>query len=166
MGQGWQATNWRAAIACAVVFVIGGCSSPSPPEPQPAGPGWQRVTLPVAGNGRPELKDLATCPGHWYAVGGYLGADGNTSPAAWTSVDDGRTWSALATAPVSVYGPQHVLLAVACRGDSMVAVGAVSGGAHGNLRTGTWRRTGTGPLTEVPPPSSSTVARTRSAWTG
>ncbi len=141
-------SSWWLPLSVAVL-VAAACSGPTG-HPAPTGPAWQAVTLPLTGSGRPEIEDVATCPGHWYAVGAYLAAGGETAPAAWTSADAGRTWTALATRPVSAYGPQHVLTAVACRDDAVVAVGGAPGGAHGNLRTGTWLSTGGGPLTEIP----------------
>ncbi len=135
-------------LVLAPPLVIAGCTSAPGPPPLPA-PGWHEVTLPVAGTGRPEVAALAACPGHWYAAGGYRTPDGATSPALWAS-PDGRAWRPVPTRPVSAYGPRHLLSAVACRGDTVVAVGSAAGGVHGNPRTATWLASGTGPLTEVP----------------
>jgi hypothetical protein len=51
----------------------------------------------------------------------------------------------------SPYGRIAVLYSVACRGDRLVAVGAASGGVHGNPRTATWRGDAAG-LDEVAAP--------------
>jgi hypothetical protein len=88
------------------------------------------------------VRDVTTCDHHWYAVGAGLGA--------WTS-DDGRHWTTIPVRSTSPYGRIAVLYSVACRGDRLVAVGAASGGVHGNPRTATWRGDATG-LDEVAAP--------------
>jgi hypothetical protein len=137
---------------CFLALMLAGCTAaPSrPPLPAPA-PAWHEVTLPVAGTGRPEVAAVAACPGHQYAAGAYRTPDGGTTPALWASAD-GRAWQPVPTRPVSAYGPMHLLFSVACRGDTVVAVGSAAGGAHGNPRTATWVASGTRPLTEVPNP--------------
>jgi hypothetical protein len=107
------------------------------------------VTLPLSGPGRPVLRDVAACATRWYAAGGYLAADGATRPALWTS-DDARAWVEVPVRPVSVYGPSQLLTSVACRDGLAVAVGATSGGVHGNPRVSTWAGAAGGPLAEQP----------------
>jgi hypothetical protein len=85
----------------------------------------------------------------WYAAGAYRRPDGSTAPALWTS-PDAEHWRPVPARPVSAYGPSHLLYAVACRGDTVVAIGSAAGGVHGNPRTATWRATGAGPLVETP----------------
>ncbi|MEE3917852.1 hypothetical protein V2I01_01525 [Micromonospora sp. BRA006-A] len=60
------------------------------------------------------------------------------------------TWSPIPVRAQTFYGRQHVLYAVACRDDGMAALGAKTGGVHGNPRTGTWVWGPGGPLREVP----------------
>ncbi|HEX6497683.1 MAG TPA: hypothetical protein VF054_01475 [Micromonosporaceae bacterium] len=112
-------------------------------------PTWRAVTLPVPAGSRAQVRDLAACPGHWYAVGATVAGDGTPSPAAWAS-PDGVRWRLLESRPVSAYGPRHVLSMAACAGDRLVAFGASAGGVHSNPRSGTWLAVGDGPLTEVP----------------
>jgi hypothetical protein len=139
----------RVGLVAAVVSVaLAGCSDTAP---RVTGLSWHEVNLPTATGGRPVIRDVATCPGHWYAVGGYLAASGSITPAIWASVD-GQSWRSIAMQPISVYGPQHMLSAVACRGNTVVAIGSAAGGVHGNLRTGSWFGTDRGPLTEVQAP--------------
>jgi len=139
-----------ARYAGAVLLVlVSGCTATSPGPVPPSGPTWREVVLPATAAGRPEVRDITTCQGHGYAAGGYRARDGTTSPALWSTVD-GRTWRAVPVQPRSAYGPRHVLSAVSCRGDTVVAVGSAPGGVHGNLRTNTWIGTAPGPLTEVP----------------
>jgi hypothetical protein len=141
-------SSWSLILASLVL--LAGCSVAPTRPPLPA-PAWHEVTLPVPGTGRPDVAAVAACPGHWYAAGAYRTPDGATSPALWTS-PDGRAWQPVPTRPVSAYGPVQLLFSVACRGDTVVAVGSAAGGAHGNPRTATWEGDATGPLSEVPNP--------------
>ncbi|MFF5172181.1 hypothetical protein ACFY3U_06060 [Micromonospora sp. NPDC000089] len=139
-------------VAGAVVL-LAACRSASerPAEPAPVRPAWRAVELPVpvGAAGRPLLRDAAHCAHRWYAVGGLVDGAGETRPAAWSSAD-GVSWSALPVRAQSFYGRQHVLYAVACRGDQLAALGAKTGGVHGNPRTGTWVWRPGGPVREVP----------------
>lgn len=130
----------RAALA--VLLLVAGCSA----APVNA---WSEAVLP--GPGPRLVRDATTCGGRWYVVGGRAGADGETSPAAWESVD-GRTWRSLAFAPLpgSYYGPRNVLYSVACANGRLAAIGSRSGGAHGNPRVSTWYQRGAGVLAEAP----------------
>jgi hypothetical protein len=114
------------------VLALVSCTTP-PPAPAPPSPralSWREVILPT---GDATIQDVAFCDDHWLAVGGLP-----TGPAAWRSTD-GTTWTGVRLAPVSFYGRQSTIFTVACRGADAVAVGAASGGAHGNPRTSTWR---------------------------
>lgn len=95
------------------------------------------------------IRAAVACAGHWYVAGAILSPADTTAPALWAS-SDGTSFTALPIRPRSAYGPSNVLYGVACRGADVVAVGANTGGAHGNPRTSTWLSTGGGPLTEVP----------------
>ncbi|MFC0530881.1 hypothetical protein [Phytohabitans kaempferiae] len=119
----------RLAGLVAGLLVLTSCSSAPSPAPPPTMP-WREVTLPAADA---TVQDVAFCDDHWLAVGGLP-----TGPAAWMSAD-GTTWTGVRLEPVSFYGRQSTLSSVACRGADAVAVGAASGGAHGNPRTSTWR---------------------------
>jgi hypothetical protein len=145
----------RAALVClaAVLALTAGCEEPAKPDLTPVTLGWQEVTLPIPPGdpGRLALRDVVVCDGTWFAVGAVIGeAVDNSSanvaaevvgapsrPAAWTSTD-GRRWRALATAPISYYGKLNVLFSAACAGGRFAAIGAKSGGSHGNPRTSTW----------------------------
>lgn len=134
----------RGALAlCALA--LASCSSPPPAPPAPPPPRaltWREVTLPATAA---TVQDVAYCEDHWLAVGGLP-----TGPAAWRSTD-GTTWTAVRLAPVSFYGRQSTIFTVACRGADAVAVGAASGGAHGNPRTSTWRSRPDGSWLEYEP---------------
>ncbi|MET9299996.1 hypothetical protein ABZX66_11790 [Micromonospora aurantiaca] len=142
-----------ALVAAAAALLLAAChATPRPlPEPAPVRPQWQPVelALPAGASGRPVLRDAARCAGRWYVVGGLVDPAGETRPAAWSS-SDGVTWSPVPVRAQTFYGRQHVLYAVACRDDGMAALGAKTGGVHGNPRTGTWVWRPGGPLREVP----------------
>jgi hypothetical protein len=140
------------ALVCAlVVGTVAGCGPDRvTPGPSPVALSWRAVSLPAAGPGDPVVRDVTVCDGRWYAAGGSVTADAAT-PAIWSS-PDGVTWSPLPLRPVSLYGRMSVLSAVACHGDTVVAVGAAAGGAHGNPRTATWVGTAAAGLAESPTP--------------
>ncbi|SCL15740.1 hypothetical protein GA0070616_0815 [Micromonospora nigra] len=137
------------AVVLSGVLAAAGCRGASP-APAPLRPAWQPAVLPVPPGppGVPVVRDAAACMGRFYAAGAVRDAAGGTRPALWSSAD-AVTWSAAAVRAVSFYGAQNVLYAVACRGRSVVAVGAKSGGVHGNPRVSAWRVAG-GALVEVP----------------
>jgi hypothetical protein len=136
--------------AVAAVGLLAGCSSAGPTAPEALHPAWQEGTLPLPAGavGRIALRDATSCDGSWYVVGAVVGRDGSTRPAAWTS-SDGRTWRRIATAPADYYSRRAILYAVACNGGQVAAIGAKSGGAHGNPRTSTWRMDSDGALHDV-----------------
>ncbi|WP_229400390.1 hypothetical protein [Micromonospora okii] len=139
-------------VAGLVALPVGCRSVPGPaPATGPLRPDWREVTLPVppGAAGRLVLRDAAACGGRWFAVGGVADVAGGTRPAAWSSAD-GISWSALPVRGESFYGRQHVLYAVACRDGRIAALGAKSGGVHGNPRTGTWVQRPDGSVREVP----------------
>jgi hypothetical protein len=127
-------SSWSPILAS--LLLLAGCATRS------ANP-WHEVHLP---DPHPEVTALASCSGGWVAAGSSGGA-----PALWTSTD-ASTWRAVPTRAVSAYGPVQQFSAVACDGDTIVAIGSAAGGAHGNLRTSTWYGTSGGPLVEVPAP--------------
>lgn len=146
----------RRALAVAVLLVgalaASGCSDDSAPrDPRDLRPGWHEVSLPVPPGpaGRLAVRDAASCDGHWFLVGAVIGPDGASRPAAWTS-DDARTWHPMALAPRSYYARRAVLSSVACRDGRVAAVGARSGGAHGNPRVTSWYQRGDGTLVDMP----------------
>ncbi|MFI5832991.1 hypothetical protein ACIA5A_04855 [Micromonospora sp. NPDC051300] len=140
-------------VVAGVAVLLAACRSApeEPTAPAPVRPAWRAVELPVPAGpaGRLLLRDAARCANRWYAVGGVVDPAGETRPAAWSS-SDGTTWSALPMRAQTFYGRQHVLYAVACRDDGMAALGAKTGGVHGNPRTGSWVWRPGGPVREVP----------------
>jgi len=163
-GPPYAPTVTRRALAAApvvavVVLLAGllagllvGCSGEST-SPAVLHPRWQEVTLPVppGAAGRIAPRDAVSCAGTWYVVGAVVGADGSTRPAAWRSAD-ARSWEPLVLAPDDFYSRQAVLYAVGCRSGRIAAIGAKSGGAHGNPRTATWVQQPDGSLHSVHAP--------------
>jgi hypothetical protein len=75
-------------------------------------------------------------------------ADGDTRPAAWTSVD-ARVWTAVPTRPTTLWGPRQLFASAACSGDRVAALGYVFGGAHGLPRYSTWWGDATAGMSDV-----------------
>jgi hypothetical protein len=141
-----------AAVAAVAGALAAGCTGgggrPGPTAPPALTVGWRELAAPAA-DAPVGIGDVTWCAGRWYAAGSLRPPGQRTRPALWSS-PDGATWRPHPTLPVSPYGEYHVLYSVACAGDRLVAVGAASGGAHGNPRTGTWvAALPDGPLREV-----------------
>ena len=112
-------------------------------EPEPVAPDWHEVVVPDPSGppGRIAVRDAVRCGGVWTAVGGVVLAEPSDTrdarPAAWRSTD-GVTWTALEVTATTYWGRRAILSTVACGSDRIVAVGARSGGAHGNPRVTTF----------------------------
>lgn len=105
--------------------------------------------MPPGPPGRIALRDATACAGRWYLVGAIIGADGGSRPAAWTSTD-ASDWQPMRLAPATYYARQDLLTSVACRNGRVAALGAKSGGAHGNPRTSSWYQRTDGTLVDMP----------------
>ncbi len=142
------------AVLGLLVLMSAGCRAggSAGAAPEPVRPAWRPVALPVPPglSGRLALRDAAACAGRWFVVGAVVDAAGGTRPAAWTN-DDGQSWQSLPVAPASYYGRQDVLFAAACHAGHLAALGARSGGAHGNPRVSAWTQPGAGELVEAIP---------------
>jgi hypothetical protein len=106
------------------------------------------VPVPPGDPGRIVVRAATSCGGHWYLSGGVGLANGETRPAIWTGTD-GRSWTPLPVAASTYYGKLNIIYTLACKDGVLAAVGARSGGAHGNPRVSSWRLEPTGVLTEV-----------------
>ncbi|MFF3854842.1 hypothetical protein [Micromonospora sp. NPDC002575] len=161
-------------VVAGFAVLLAGCRSPERAAPAPGSlrPDWRALTLPVppGAPGRLLLRDAAACGGRWFVVGAVADAAGVTRPAAWSSPAPARqspagqspvgpsaapggggfAWSPLRLTPRTAYGAENVLTAVGCRGGRLAAVGAKSGGVHGNPRISTWRQLADGSVVEVP----------------
>jgi hypothetical protein len=141
------ARRWWPVAAVLVVMLLAGCPAGGKKS---AGPAWRSVDLPVpAGTpGRASPVDATVCGGRWFVVGAVVADNGDPRPAAWSS-PDGVTWTALTIDAKSYYGHLAILYTVGCRAGAIAAVGAKSGGAHGNPRVNTWYQLADGTLTEA-----------------
>lgn len=150
-----MAARRLVAVLGVLAVLLAGCvrATAQHVEPGPLWPRWRALTLPVPPGppGRTVLRDVVACAGRWFVVGGVAGPAGETRPAAWAGVD-GASWSSVPIASSSFYGGQHVLYAAACRAGRLGALGARTGGVHGNPRTGTWAQDAAGALREAPAP--------------
>lgn len=135
-----------------VVAAAAGCTSPHVADERPpaVSADWRAVSLPLPAGaaGRPAPREAIICGATWYLVGAVVGPDGATRPAAWAS-PDGATWTPVGVFAASYYGQRNVLYAVGCRESRIAAIGAKSGGAHGNPRVSTWYQRPDGALVEV-----------------
>ncbi|MFG1606355.1 hypothetical protein [Actinoplanes sp. NPDC049265] len=144
------AAAWMLAAVVLTAAVAGGCDDEDPPAPvAPVAIAWRPATLSA-----PDaimLRESATCGGAFFVVGALRDKTGGTRPAGWTS-RDGAMWSPMTFAPVTYYGERNVMYSVACANGRIVALGAKSGGAHGNPRTSSWQQGTDGVLHEVKAP--------------
>ncbi|WP_107764248.1 hypothetical protein [Nocardioides terrigena] len=112
-------------------------------------PEWTagEVPLPDGPPGRIAVRDAVHCGEGWWAVGGVLLSppteDRDSRPAAWRSTD-GTTWEAVPVSAQTYWGRRAVLSGVGCSDGRVVAVGARSGGAHGNPRVTSFFQDGDG----------------------
>ena len=112
-------------------------------------PEWTaaEVPLPDGPPGRIAVRDAVHCGEGWWAVGGVLLSppteDRDSRPAAWRSTD-GTTWEAVPVGAQTYWGRRAVLSGVGCSDGRVVAVGARSGGAHGNPRVTSFFQDGDG----------------------
>ncbi len=119
------------------------CDADADPDPDLVEPDWHAAALPDPSGppGRIAVRDAVSCGGVWTAVGGVVLAEPSETqdarPAAWRSTD-GATWTALDVTATTYWGRRAILSTVACARDEVVAVGARSGGAHGNPRVTTF----------------------------
>jgi hypothetical protein len=111
-------------------------------------PTWHPSTLPVPDGSRAAVRDAVFCGDRWYVVGGTVAADGSTAPALWSSAD-ARTWQDVPIAAQDSYARESVLYTVGCREGRVAAVGAKTGGAHGNPRSSSWYLRPDGTLVDV-----------------
>jgi len=139
------------AVAIVLGMLAGGCQDGGARQQEPVRAEWREVMLPAVPDGRATVGDVVSCGGRWYALGGVRTTDGDTRPAAWSSVD-GLTWNLLPLRPTTVWGPRHLFASAACSQDRVAALGYALGGAHGLPRYSTWwGDAGTG-LSEVDAP--------------
>ncbi|GAA1857499.1 hypothetical protein [Asanoa iriomotensis] len=146
----------RFAALAALLLLLAGCESAAPPPPpEPVRPQWNQLTLPVppGPTGRVLVRDAIRCGQSWYVGGGVSTPAGDTRPALWRTSDPAAAtgWTA---APVDTvndyYAIRSVIYSLGCRDGLVAAIGAKSGGAHGNPRVRTFYSRTDGTLVAVP----------------
>ncbi|MEV0719597.1 hypothetical protein [Asanoa sp. NPDC050611] len=143
-------------VLVALLLALAGCDAAEPPPPPaPLSPQWKQLTLPVPPGppGRVLVRDAIRCGQAWYVAGGVRTPAGDTRPALWRTTDPAAAtgWTA---APVDTvndyYAIRSVIYALGCRAGLVAAIGAKSGGAHGNPRVRTFYARTDGTLVAVP----------------
>lgn len=154
--------SYVAIVVSALVFMCVGSRSPVRAAARPLL--FTKITVPV-----PPLADArfgAACfdSQRWW-LGGSLftnggrqldGASGSLSnvdgvhrPALWRS-ENAVEWTSVVVEPRTGYGEVSELFTLACNASGLVAIGAATGGAHGNQRTVSWVLDADGILREAP----------------
>ena len=116
---------------------------------------WTERSLPAHPGlpGRSVVRDAVECGGAWYVVGAVFldrpTTTRDTRPAAWRSVDAGRTFTPVEVRTDTYWGKRAILNTVACSEGRIATVGARSGGAHGNPRVATLHFDPAGVLVDV-----------------
>lgn len=142
------------AVATAILVVLTGCSTRADRDPRPQ-PVWTERVLPAPAGppGRTVVRDAVACGEGWWVVGAVFldrpTETRDTRPAAWFSTDR-TTWAAVDVRARTYWGRRAIINSVACSRDRLAAVGARSGGAHGNPRVTTFRVDARGRLVDVP----------------
>ena len=147
----------RRVVAAAALLLLAGCTAEEAPPaaPAPVRPQWKQVALPVPPGpaGRLMVRDALRCGQRWYAAGGVATSTQETRPALWRTSDPAGAggWAAV---PIDTagdyYAERSVISALGCRDGLVAAVGAKSGGAHGNPRVRTFYEKAGGTLAAVP----------------
>ena len=141
--------RWAGPGAALVAFgasLLVACSDPGP-EPAVVRIEWSERALPThpGAPGRTVLRDAAECGDGWWVVGAVFLDEPtetrDTRPAAWFSPDR-ETWTAVTVETRTYWGRRAILNSIACSRGRIAAVGARSGGAHGNPRVTTFRTDG------------------------
>ena len=142
-----------AALLVLGAGLLGACSDPAP-EPVSVRVEWSERALPVppGAPGRSVVRDAVECGDGWWVVGAVFLDEPtetrDTRPAAWFSPDR-ETWTAVPVDTRTYWGRRAIINSIACSRGRVAAVGARSGGAHGNPRVTSFRMDGQ-TLVDVP----------------
>ncbi|MCW2737982.1 hypothetical protein [Nocardioides sp.] len=140
-----------AALAALAAGLLGACDEP---EPDPLTVSWTERPLPTPDGapGRSVVRDAVQCGDGWWVVGAVFLDEPtetrDTRPAAWFSTDR-ESWTSVAVETSTYWGRRAILNSIACSRGRIAAVGARSGGAHGNPRVTSFRLDGE-TLADVP----------------
>lgn len=139
------------ALAALGVGLLAACSDP---QPEALTIAWTERPLPAPAGapGRTVVRDAVQCGEGWWVVGAVFldrpTETRDTRPAAWFSPDR-ETWTSVPVAAQTFWGRRAIINSVACSRDRIAALGARSGGAHGNPRVTSYRMDGDA-LVDVP----------------
>lgn len=144
--KGWL--SLAVALLVLGACLVSGCDAPDPDrDPEPMTITWAERTLPAPAGapGRTVVRDAVQCGEGWWVVGAVFldrpTETRDTRPAAWFSPDR-ETWTSVPVDARTYWGRRAILNSIACSRDRIAAVGARSGGAHGNPRVTTFRLDG------------------------
>ena len=142
---------------CIATAVFAGCDArgdESTSAPTQSAIAWREHVLPAPSGapGRNVVRDAVWCGGDWYVLGAVFlespTETRDTRPALWSS-PDGSAWTSVPVEAHTYWGRRAILNSAACSRDRLVAVGARSGGAHGNPRVTTFSMDEAGRLIDV-----------------
>ena len=142
------------AVTTVGLIALTGCSTSAEPDRGP-GPSWTERELPSPAGppGRTVVRDAVRCGAGWWVVGAVFldhpTETRDTRPAAWFSTDR-TSWTPVDVQARTYWGRRAIINSVACSRSRLAAVGARSGGAHGNPRVTTCRVDDRGRLVDVP----------------
>ena len=143
----------RLLLPLVAVLVLGACTDAVDP-PEPLTVRWTERPLPAPSGapGRTVVRDAVQCGEGWWVVGAVFldrpTETRDTRPAAWFSADR-QSWSSVPVDARTFWGRRAIINSVACSRGRIAAVGARSGGAHGNPRVTSFRLDGE-TLVDVP----------------
>lgn len=135
----------RSSATLSVVLLFSGVVACTPATDRHATPAirWTEHHLPEPEGppGRNVVRDAIRCGDIWYVLGAVFLAlptlTRDTRPALWAS-PNGSDWNAVPVKAGTYWGRRAILNSAACSQGRIVAVGARSGGAHGNPRVTTF----------------------------
>ena len=141
------------AVVCSIVICsslgVSSCSSIRETDPAAKFAAPIPIDLPVpSGSREAAVASLAYSGSAWFAAGSFRDAADQHHPGLWASTDAVH-WTQVMTVPVTYYGQISELYSVAASVRGVVALGAATGGAHGNPRTVSWILRQDGRLHEV-----------------
>ena len=139
------------AVAC--LLLLTSCTSASDDE-DALSVTWAEHSLPAPAGlpGRAVVRDAVECGDGWWVVGAVFldhpSETRDTRPAAWFSTDR-TTWTSVDVLTQTYWGRRAIINSIACSEGRIAAVGARSGGAHGNPRVTSFHLDDQGRLADV-----------------
>jgi hypothetical protein len=145
--------RWVRTLTLVVVALLGAlplvACEDEPPPPERLEMTWAEHPLPAHPGppGRTVVRDAVECGEGWWVAGAVFldrpTETRDTRPALWFSPDRER-WEPVPIEAGTYWGRRAILNSIACSRGRIAAVGARSGGAHGNPRVTTFFEKGGG----------------------